>query len=105
MKLDEIFKTNIAREINPVVKVADRSKEQLREEIDSYVVTEVIERYIEEFLSHYAETRLKETDHIGVWLYGFVGAGKSHFAKIIGLLLSNPTISGQTAIDRFLPRI
>jgi len=105
MRLDEIFKTNIAREINPVVKVADRSEEQLREEIDSYVVTEVIERYIEEFLNHYAETRLKETDHIGVWLYGFVGAGKSHFAKIIGLLLSNPTISGQSVIDRFLPRI
>jgi len=105
MRLDEIFKTDIAREINPVVKVADRSEEQLIEEINSYVVTEVIERYIEEFLNHYAETRLKETDHIGVWLYGFVGAGKSHFAKIIGLLLSNPTISGQTAIDRFLPRI
>ena len=105
MRLDEIFRTNIGREINPVVKVADQSKEQLREEIDSYVVTEVIERYIGEFLSHYAETRLKETDHIGVWLYGFVGAGKSHFAKIIGLLLSNPTISGQAVIDRFLPRI
>jgi len=104
MKLYEIFKTDIGREINPVVKIADRSEEQLREEIDSYVVTEVIERYAEEFLNHYVETRFKETDHIGVWLYGFVGAGKSHFAKIIGLLLANPTISGQTAIDRFLPR-
>jgi len=105
MRLNEIFKTDIGREINPVIKVADRSEEQLREEIDSYVVTEVIERYLEEFLTHYAETRLRETDHIGVWLYGFVGAGKSHFAKIIGLLLSNPIISGQAAIDRFLPRI
>jgi len=105
MRLDEIFKIDIGKEINPVIKVADRSEEQLREEIDSYVVTEVIERYIEEFLNHYAETRLKETDHIGVWLYGFVGAGKSHFAKIIGLLISNPTISGQAAIDRFIPRI
>jgi len=105
MKLNEIFKTDIARDINPVIKVADRSEEQLREEIDGYVVTEVIERYIEEFLNHYVETRFNETDHIGVWLYGFVGAGKSHFAKIIGLLLSNPTISGQTTIDRFLPRL
>jgi hypothetical protein len=105
MRLDEIFKTDIGRAINPVVKVADQNEKQLREEVDSYVVTEVIERYIEDFLNHYAETRLKDTDQIGVWLYGFVGAGKSHFAKLIGLLLSNPVISGQAAIDRFLPRI
>jgi len=105
MRLDEIFKTDIGRTINPVVKVADQNEEQLREEVDSYVVTEVIERYIEDFLNHYAETRLKDTDQIGVWLYGFVGAGKSHFAKLIGLLLSNPVISGQATIDRFLPRI
>jgi hypothetical protein len=105
MRINEIFMTDIGREINTVIKVADQSEEQLREEIDSYVVTEVIERYLEEFFSHYAETRLKETEHIGVWLYGFVGAGKSHFAKIIGLLLSNPLILGQPAIDRFLPRI
>lgn len=105
MKIAEIFKADIGRDINPVIKVADRSEEQLREELDDYVVTEVIERYLVDFLNHYAETRLKETDHIGVWLYGFVGAGKSHFAKIVGLLLANPTIAGQTAIDRFLPRI
>jgi len=105
MKIGEIFKSDISRDINPVIKVADRSEEQLREELDSYVVTEVIERYLEDFLNHYAETRLKETDHIGVWLYGFVGAGKSHLAKIVGLLLANPKVAGQNAIDRFIPRI
>jgi hypothetical protein len=105
MKIGEIFKSDISRDINPVIKVADRSEEQLREELDSYVVTEVIERYLEDFLNHYAETRLKETDHIGAWLYGFVGAGKSHLAKIVGLLLANPKVAGQNAIDRFIPRI
>ena len=105
MKIGEIFKSDISRDINPVIKVGDRSEEQLREELDSYVVTEVIERYLEDFLNHYAETRLKETDHIGVWLYGFVGAGKSHLAKIVGLLLANPKVAGQNAIDRFIPRI
>ncbi len=105
MKIGEIFKSDISRDINPVIKVADRNEEQLREELDSYVVTEVIERYLEDLLNHYAETRLKETDHIGVWLYGFVGAGKSHLAKIVGLLLANPKVVGQNAIDRFIPRI
>lgn len=105
MKIGEIFKTDIGRDINPVIKVADLSEDQLREELDSYVVTGVIERYLEDFLNHYVETRLKDTDHIGVWLYGFVGAGKSHFAKIIGLLLANPTVVGQRAIDRFIPRV
>lgn len=105
MKIGEIFKADISRDINPVIKVSDRSEEQFQEELDSYVVTEVIERYLEDFLNHYVETRLKETDHIGVWLYGFVGAGKSHFAKVIGLLLANPKVAGQSAIDRFIPRI
>ncbi len=105
MKIGEIFKSDISRDINPVIKVADRSEELLREELDSYVVTEVIERYLEDFLNHYAETRLKETNHIGVWLYGFVGAGKSHLAKIVGLLLANTKVAGQNAIDRFIPRI
>ena len=42
MRLDEIFKTDIGRDINPVIKVADKSEEQLREELNSYVVTEVL---------------------------------------------------------------
>jgi len=105
MKIGEIFKTDISRDINPVIKVADRSEEQLREELDSYVVTEVIERYLEDFLNHYVETRLRDTDHIGVWLYGFVGSGKSLLAKIVGLLLENPIVAERSAIDRFIPRI
>ena len=44
MKIGEVFKSDISRDINPVIKVGDRSEEQLREELDSYVVTEVIER-------------------------------------------------------------
>jgi len=105
MKIGEIFKTDIRREINPVIKVSDFNELQLRDELENYVVTDTLERYLDEFLAHYAETRLRETDHIGIWLYGYVGAGKSHFAKIIGLLLSNPQVSGQSAIDRFIPRI
>lgn len=105
MRISDIFKVPVDQEINPVIKVSDRSEEELRKELDSYVVTEVLERYLTDFLVHYVETRQKDTDQIGVWLHGFVGAGKSHFAKIIGLLLSNPDIAGQNAIDRFRARI
>jgi hypothetical protein len=105
MLIRDIFKIDIAHDINPVVQVSDQAPNRLKDELSSYVTTDVIERYLEQFLEHYAETKSKEIDQIGTWLYGFVGAGKSHFAKIIGLLLANPTIEGQQAIDLFMPRI
>ena len=106
MKLRDIFLVNpLTREINPVIKVGDLSPGELRSEIEDYVVTDVLERYLVNFLEHYTETRSKDTDKIGIWISGYVGSGKSHFAKVLGLLASNPVIEGRSAIERFRPRL
>jgi|GEM_PF-812714 len=106
MKLRDIFLVNpLTREINPVIKVGDFSQTELCAEIEDYVVTDVLERYLVNFLDHYTETRTKETDKIGVWVSGYVGSGKSHFSKLLGLLASNPSINGRSAVERFRPRV
>jgi hypothetical protein len=106
MKLRDVFLVNpLTREINPVIKVGDLSPDEVRSEIEDYVVTEVLERYLINFLEHYTETRAKETDKIGVWVSGYVGSGKSHFAKLLGLLAANPVINARSAVERFRPRL
>ncbi len=105
MQIKNLFLTDVERDINPVIKVADNSTAELRNELEDYVVTDVIEKYLLDFLEHYTDTRRKETDRIGVWISGYVGAGKSHFSKILSLLTANPDIDERTAIDRFLPRL
>ena len=105
MQVGQLFLADIGRDINPVIKVADYTEDELQNELEDYVVTDVIEKYLLDFLEHYTDTRQKQTDRVGVWISGYVGSGKSHFAKLLGLLTTNPQIAGHTAIDRFRPRL
>jgi hypothetical protein len=105
MKVGELFLADIGRDINPVIKVGDYAEAELQNELEDYVVTDVIERYLLDFLDHYTDTRQKQTDRVGVWISGYVGSGKSHFAKLLGLLAANPTVVGRSAIERFRPRL
>ena len=66
-------------------------------DLREYVVTAPIEGALMAFLEGYAESRTATTDRIGVWISGFFGAGKSHFAKMLGYLLENRAVGGQTA--------
>jgi hypothetical protein len=42
---------------------------------------------------------------IGIWISGYFGSGKSHYAKILSLLAGNPTLAGVTASKRFESRV
>ena len=106
MRIADAFVDDFTQAINPVIKIGDQADQaQLAGEISSYIITPVLEEYLDHFLTHYVDTRQRDTDLIGAWLYGFVGSGKSHFAKVVGLLLANRILQGQTAIEWFRPRI
>jgi hypothetical protein len=106
MKIADVFETRVEEKIEPVIKVGERGDEhKLAAEIGSYVVTPMIEAYLDDMLEHYTDTFLQKTTEIGIWISGYFGSGKSHFAKILSLLAGNPVLEGVAASKRFESRL
>jgi hypothetical protein len=105
MQINNIFQLEIKRRIPAVAKVDDIDPETIQQEVSEYVVTMPIEEALVGFLDIYGETRVKTTDQIGVWIAGFFGSGKSHFAKMLNYLLKNPKIGSQHVVDLFRTRL
>lgn len=106
MKIADVFETKVEEKIEPVIKVSERGDEsKLAAEIGSYVVTPMIEKYLDDMLEHYTDTLMQKTTEIGIWISGYFGSGKSHFAKILSLLAGNPALDGVSACQRFESRI
>ena len=103
MKINELFVNEIDRYIDPVIKIED--EKNILQELEEYVVTDKISENLIKFFEKFNETAQHERKDIGVWISGFFGSGKSHFAKILGYLLENKQINGRTARDIFQNRI
>lgn len=101
MKLKDVLALDFKQEIEAVIKVGEYTEESASEEINNYIVTDQIARYINDFIKYYM-TRKKET---GIWISGFYGSGKSYLAKVIGYLLENPVLMGVPARDLFKDRL
>ena len=98
MQLNTLFKKPIDRPIEGVIKADDNSR--LLTEVEEYVLTNEIEKRLEEFLGAY--NNYKNAN--GAWISGFFGSGKSHLLKMLALLLENREIEGTSVLDRFLPK-
>ena len=105
----EVIQRDVRRQIEGVVKVFDRSA--LAAEMREYVVTDKIEDEIKRIFDTF--TQVSETlrrggdgrDVVGMWISGFFGSGKSHFAKVLGHLLQNDALadgSGDSCHDVFV---
>jgi len=104
-RLKDLFVYPIERYIPAVAKVGDTTEQTMATELCEYVVTTPIERALIEFLETYSASRTAPTDQIGVWISGFFGSGKSHFAKVLSYLLTNPRVEGRSARDVFIDRL
>jgi len=102
MRIGEMFNKDIDRDIKGVIKVGQADDENIKQELEEYVVTRELARHFTEFFANYKKALMGNTDKIGVWISGFFGSGKSHFLKILSYLLENKEIDGKRAINYFI---
>lgn len=104
MKIQELFKKDINREIQGVIKIGQ--KENMRQELEEYVVTDELTTHFETFFQSYMRAYKQPTDKVGVWISGFFGSGKSHFLKILSYLLdSSVEMDGKKPVSYFEDKI
>lgn len=102
MIIREIFAKPIDRDIKGVIKVGQADEENVRQELEEYVVTREMQKHFADFFASYKRGISGSTDKMGVWISGFFGSGKSHFLKILSYLLENKVVDGKKAIDYFM---
>lgn len=101
IKLKSMFHKAIDRDIKGVIKVGQADDENIKQELDEYVLTGELSKHIDSFFEAYKEGIVGHTDKNAVWISGFFGSGKSHFLKILSYLLENRNIEGKNAISYF----
>ncbi|HZK07238.1 MAG TPA: BREX system P-loop protein BrxC [Bacteroidales bacterium] len=99
MKLKELFKLDVSRNIETVIKADDQ--ENIFQEVDEYVITNEIARKIKDFFSNY----INYAGINGVWISGFFGSGKSHLLKILSYILENKEYNGWLLGELFASKI
>jgi len=104
MKIVELFRRDIHRTIEEVVKVDLADEAVIANELDEYVATDHILEEFEAVLDAYQESINSPNESCTIWVSGFFGSGKSSWAKVLGYLLSNPTVAGSSVVDRFFER-
>lgn len=101
MRIQSMFKDDINRKINGVVKVDQDESSVLVQELNEYVITRELKKHFITFFNNYIESFNETTADIGVWISGFFGSGKSHFLKMLSYLLENKEVQGVKTVERF----
>lgn len=102
MKIRDCIERPLSDEPQSVVKVYETAK--LRTDIQEYVLTDRLARDLAEVLAAVIDSArpgFPGTDKVGIWVSGFFGSGKSHFAKLAGHLLADTPLGTDTARSAF----
>ncbi len=102
MKIRECIERPLSDEPQSVVKVYETAK--LRTDIQEYVLTDRLAQDLGRVLEAVIDSArpgFSGTDKVGIWVSGFFGSGKSHFAKLAGHLLADTSLGTDTARSAF----
>ena len=94
MRIADLFRRDIHRTIEEVIKVDFADEMVLVNELDEYVATKHILDEFENVLDAYQESINSPNESCTIWVSGFFGSGKSSWAKTLGYLLWNPIVAG-----------
>ena len=103
--IKNLFKKDIFRPIEGVIKADNLSEEAVFQEVDEYVITKEIHKRFDEFFSEYSSTIGHFTSNIGCWISGHFGSGKSHLLKILSYILSSDEKYDKLIKELFLTKI
>ena len=103
--IEKLFKKDIHRNIEGVVKADNTTDEAVFNEVDEYVITNDLNKKLDEFFAEYSTTIGKNTQNIGVWISGHFGSGKSHLLKILSYILTNKREHSDLIGELFLEKI
>lgn len=99
MKFSELYDKGLDRKVNPAVSASDLSDETVLTEITEYVFTQEIIVNLYNILTN---IRLNEGSHVGIWINGYYGSGKSHFLKYASYCLASAAIHRELAFSRLI---
>ena len=85
MQFKDLYQKELMRKVNPAVSASDLTDETVMTEIVEYVFTEEIIINLFEILSN---IKKNQGNHVGIWINGYYGSGKSHFLKYTSYCLS-----------------
>jgi len=103
--IENLFKKDIHRNIEGVIKADNLSDEAIFQEVDEYVITNEIHQKLDDFFSEYSGSIGKNTSNVGVWISGHFGSGKSHLLKILSYILTNHRQHSDLIGELFLEKI
>jgi len=101
MKLKQLYSKPINRAVNPAVSATKFDPETERIEIQEYVFTDEIINGLFRILD--AIKNNKPYDHVGIWIDGYYGSGKSHFLKYLDYCITPAT--REAAMERLLEAV
>ena len=101
MKLKDLYSKPIERAVNPAVSATKFDEETQRIEIQEYVFTDEILNGLFRILD--AIKNNKPYDHVGIWIDGYYGSGKSHFLKYLDYCITPST--QEAALERLLAAV
>lgn len=101
MKLRELYSKPINRAVNPAVSATKFDPETEQVEIQEYVFTDEIINGLFRILNAIKNNR--PYDHVGIWIDGYYGSGKSHFLKYLDYCITPHT--RDAAMQRLLDAV
>lgn len=121
MKVQELFESDVTRDIPPVVYFHEQLPEKLAAEVREYIITGgypdghpdksrvpngIHEQYVKLLTAIVAELDKPGGPELPAsWISGFYGSGKSSFAKLLGLALDGVALpDGRSLAEAWLSR-
>ncbi len=99
MKQATLYKRDISKDIDGVVKAADLNNDTLLNEINEYVLTNELMRV--NMLPRLFEELSSIDFNKSIWISGHFGSGKSHLLKILSLVLADTQLAGESSAKIF----